>query len=104
VVTPYIDSLNERIKASLEADSLEVALIAGLGIDYNFAIADVKPDKIISFVVKTIAGQKIDGIFISCTNFRGMEVRGRIEQLTGLPVVTSNQAVLEHALKVLGQA
>ncbi len=104
VVTPYIDSLNERIKASLEADGLEVALIAGLGIDYNFAIADVKPDEIISLVVKTIAGQKIDGIFISCTNFRGMEVRGHIEQLTGLPVVASNQAVLEHALKVLGQA
>jgi maleate isomerase len=104
VVTPYIDSLNERIKASLEADGLEVALIAGLGIDYNFAIADVKPGEIISFVLKAIAGQKIDGIFISCTNFRGMDVRERIGQLTGLPVVTSNQAVLEQALNVLGQA
>jgi maleate isomerase len=104
VVTPYIDSLNQRIRVSLEADGLEVALIAGLGIDYNFAIADVKPDEIITFVSKTIAGQKIDGVFISCTNFRGMEVRERIEQLTGLPVVTSNQAVLEQALQVLGQA
>jgi maleate isomerase len=88
---------------SLETDGLEVALIAGLGIDYNFAIAGVRPDEIISFVLKTVEGQKIDGVFISCTNFRGMEVRERIEQLTGLPVVTSNQAVLEQALKVLGQ-
>lgn len=101
VVTPYIDSLNERIRKSLEADGLDVAAIAGLGIDYNFAIAAAPPDDIITFVMKSIAGLAIDGIFISCTNFRGLEVRRRIEQLAGLPVVTSNQAVLEQALQVL---
>ncbi|BCV21318.1 maleate cis-trans isomerase family protein [Moorella sp. Hama-1] len=103
VITPYIESLNERIQASLEADGLEVALIAGLGIDYNFAIAGVTPEEILSFTLKTIEGQKIDGIFLSCTNFHALDVRDRLEYLTGLPVVTSNQAALEQALSVLEQ-
>lgn len=101
VITPYIESLNQRIRASLEADGLEVALIAGLGIDYNFAIAGVSPEEILSFTLKTIEGQKIDGIFLSCTNFHALDIRDRLEYLTGLPVVTSNQAALEQALEVL---
>lgn len=103
VITPYIKSLNERIQASLEADGLEVALISGLGIDYNFAIASVSPEEILSFTLKTIEGENIDGIFLSCTNFHALDVRDRLEYLTGLPVVTSNQAALEQALRVLNQ-
>lgn len=101
VITPYVDSLNQRIQASLENDGLEVAIIAGMGIDYNFAIAQVPPNEILAFVLKTIEGKKLDGIFISCTNFRALEVRERLEYLTGLPVVTSNQAALEQSLKEL---
>ncbi|MGI9861471.1 aspartate/glutamate racemase family protein [Moorella naiadis] len=101
VVTPYIESLNERIQTSLEADGLEVVLIAGLGIHYNFAIAGVSPEEILSFTLKTIEGQKVDGLFLSCTNFHALDVRDRLEYLTGLPVVTSNQAALEQALMVL---
>ncbi|SMB91856.1 maleate isomerase [Thermanaeromonas toyohensis ToBE] len=101
VVTPYVDALNYRIEQSLRDDGLEVVVIAGLGIDYNFAIADVPPEEILAFALKTIDKHSAEGIFISCTNFRAMEIKDRLEYLTGLPVVTSNQAALEEALRVL---
>lgn len=103
VITPYVESLNQRIQKSLEDDGLEVVVIAGLGIDYNFAIASVPSEEILALALKTIEGLSVDGIFISCTNFRALEIKDRLEYLTGLPVVTSNQAALEQALKVLEQ-
>lgn len=101
VITPYADDLNERIRSSLEADGLEVTLIAGLGISDSFEIANVTPERILEFALDSIRGQRAQGAFISCTNFRGFEVRDRLEHLTKLPVVTSNQAALEKAVEVL---
>lgn len=104
VITPYVDELNERIRRSLETDGLEVVLIAGLGISDNFEIANVTPEAILEFTLGKMRGQKAQGVFISCTNFRALEVRDRLEHLTKLPVVTSNQAALEKVVDLLNNA
>src|SRR6266571_3134238 len=46
VITPYVDQLNEKIKASIEADGPEVVRIVGLGITENFDIARVGHEQI----------------------------------------------------------
>jgi maleate isomerase len=102
VITPYIDELNEKIKASIEDDGIPVAGITGLGITDNFAIAEVEPDEIVAFAVRALgplaAAGTIDLAFASCTNFGAMAVRPVIADRLGLPVVTSNQAVLAAAV------
>lgn len=103
VITPYIDQLNQRIKKSLEDDGLVVDFIDGMGIDNNFAIATVAPEEIVRFAVEKCSGRKIYCLFISCTNFRGMDARLDIQERLGLPVITSNQAALEQALRLLGE-
>lgn len=102
VVTPYVDELNERIKASVEADGIEVVRIAGLGMTDNFAIAMVPESEIVEFAASALAGLDIDLVFASCTNFGAMQARPAISKRLGLPVVTSNQAVLEAAIERLG--
>jgi len=102
VITPYVDELNERIRASIEADGIRVAGITGLGITDNFAIAEVGHDEIVAFAERALgplaAGGGIDLAFASCTNFGAMAARPAIAERLGLPVVTSNQAVLEAAV------
>lgn len=102
VVTPYVQSLNDKIRESLEGDGLEVAGIHGLGITDNFAIAAVEPERIAAFADECFGGSDIDLLFASCTNFRALEARERIEQQLGVPVVTSNHAALEVVLEHLG--
>ena len=102
VITPYVDSLNEKIARSLEDDGLEVTGIHGLGITENFAIAEVEPERITRFAVDCFAGSEIDLLFASCTNFRGFDAREEIHQSLGVPVVTSNQAALAAVLDHLG--
>jgi maleate isomerase len=102
VITPYIDDLNEKIKASIEADGAHVAAITGLGITDNFEIAEVGPDEIVAFAERALgplaAGSAIGLVFASCTNFGAMAARAAIAERLGLPVVTSNQAVLAAAV------
>lgn len=102
VITPYVDRLNDKIRESLQDDGLEVAGIHGLGITENFAIAAVDPERIAELAVARFGQRDIDLLFASCTNFRALDARERIEQALGVPVVTSNQAALEAVLDHLG--
>jgi maleate isomerase len=102
VITPYVDELNEKIKDSIQADGIDVAAITGLGITDNFAIAEVDHDEIVDFAVQALGPLAVEGvidlIFASCTNFGAMAARPAIAERLGVPVVTSNQAVLAAAI------
>jgi maleate isomerase len=101
VITPYVTSINDKIQASLEEDGLDVA-IRGLGIVDNHEIGAVAPEQIIRFACDCFEPSSVDLLFASCTNFRAVEARLRIEQLLGIPVVTSNHAALEAVLARTG--
>ena len=105
VITPYVDELNEKIKASIEADGAHVATITGLGITDNFEIAEVGHDEIVAFAERSLgrlaAEASIGLVFVSCTNFGAMAARPAIAERLGLPVITSNQAVLAAAVSRL---
>lgn len=103
VITPYVDSLNEKIRASLEADDgVEVVDIRGLGISDNFAIAEVHPEKIAAFAAETFDGRAIDLLFASCTNLRALDAMGAIHEALGVSVVTSNSAAIEALYRWAG--
>jgi maleate isomerase len=100
VVTPYVDELNDRIRASIEADGVEVVRIAGLGMTENYEIARVPADRITAFAVEMLGGLDLDLVFASCTNFGAMEAIPDLAARLGRPVVTSNQAVLAAAVEL----
>jgi len=98
VVTPYVESLNDKIRESLEADGIEVSRIHGLGITENYTIAEVSPERITRFAQECFKDGGIDLLFASCTNFRAFDAREDLEQALGVPVVTSNHAAFEATL------
>jgi maleate isomerase len=104
VVTPYVESLNEKIRESLEADGIEVAAVHGLGIDENFEIAAVEPSAIAALAAERFGDGGIDLLFASCTNFRALDAVDEIERTLGVPAMTSNLAALEAVLGRIGAA
>jgi maleate isomerase len=95
VLTPYSSGLNQSVKASVEALGFEVLSIDGLGITVNFELASPTPQEIVAFAQKCRLPPKAEALFISCTNFRALEARPLLRKHFDLPIITSNQAVIE---------
>ncbi len=103
VLTPYIEDLNARIKASVEDDGIEVASIHGMGISVNFNLALVEPPEILAFAQERLgAAPDVDALFISCTNFQAVATLPQLQAAYDLPIVTSNQAALGAVARELG--
>lgn len=103
VITPYIDDLTDSVAKALEAPEREVVAAYGMGISVNVQLADPLPEEIAAFAAEKLANHSFDCVFISCTNFRGMEAALLLEQAFGCPVLTSNSVIVEAIrLKVEG--
>lgn len=102
IITPYVQELNVKIRASIEeTGDASVSDIFGLGIDENFAIAQVEPDAIVDFAVEQFGSSQIDLLFASCTNFRAVDALPGLQAAFDVPVITSNQATLEAVRREL---
>lgn len=101
VVTPYLDSINVRLNDFLGASGFEVASMAGQQLVANLDIGDQTPEQIKDFARQNLAFEA-DGYFLSCTNWRAIEVAEELERELGKPVVTSNQATVWAALRAAG--
>lgn len=96
VLTPYVEELTASVAAGLAEQGLDIATTAGMGISINFELAAPTPEEITEFALEALRGTtNIDGVVISCTNFRALEAAPHITRRTGLPVITSNSAVID---------
>ncbi|HTN65578.1 MAG TPA: aspartate/glutamate racemase family protein [Burkholderiaceae bacterium] len=94
VITPYNEDLTNSVASAVSAGR-QIVCAYGMGITNNVALADPSPDEIVAFARHKLAGKSFDGVFVSCTNFRAYEARAALAKALGVPVVTSNSAVVE---------
>jgi maleate isomerase len=112
VATPYTDEVNEKEREFIEANGIQVTCIKGLGYSQSITAYPLAPNPVsgIGLLEPSVAyklaldvdSPQADGIFISCTNFRTIEIIEALEKNAGKPVVTSNQATMALALRTMG--
>jgi maleate isomerase len=100
IAGPYIDEINEQFRKFYEASGFQVLKVTGLGIEDLYEIGATKPSQAYQISMQAVVPE-VDGIFITCTNFRCSDVIEEIEKDSGKPVVTSNQATAWHLMKLL---
>jgi maleate cis-trans isomerase len=103
IATSYIADIDARLVDVLEKSGFNVAAIEGMGIKRSIDMGKVEPAETYRFAKEvTRSAPGADGILISCGNLRSFEAIEPLETDTGLPVVTSNQAGLWQALRLVG--
>ena len=100
LATPYLDAINQVERRFLEECGIEVVAMEGLGLS-GMAIREVPPEAVVALVSRADRPQA-EGVFVSCTDFRALEVVDELERLLGKPVLTSNQVTLWAILRILG--
>ncbi len=104
VASPYPAWNNTKLRAYLEAVGFEVLNVEGDPLAAktgNQGINDQDPARVVEFAA-SICDPEADALFCSCTAWRSMEAAEALEQRTGKPVVTSNQAMVWAAFRKLG--
>ncbi len=101
IATPYEDWLNERAKVYFEGNGFKVLRMKGLGIKDPEELASQEPETIYQ-LVRDVDHLEADAIFISCTDFRGVEILDIVEEELGKPAVSSNQATMWKMLTLCG--
>jgi maleate isomerase len=112
VATPYTDEVNGKEKEFLEAHGITVTQMKGLGYResvkvYPLASRPVSGigllDPVVAYkLAKDVDSPEAEGIFISCTNLRTIEIIHPLEENARKPIITSNQATMALALKLIG--
>jgi maleate isomerase len=102
VATPHEDELNQRMKRFLEASGFEVLIIEGFGIRKNSQLSDL-PVHTSYKIAKSLyeKAPEADGIFVPCPRWPTIEDVELLERETAKPVVTSCQAYIWYALKLI---
>lgn len=98
VLTPYTDEVTSGTVAALEAGGAEAVATMCLGIEVSDDISAVTPDSIRDAAIEA-DHPAADGLFISCTDFRAVQMIEDIEARVGKPVVTANQATFWSAIR-----
>ncbi len=101
LLTPYEKWLTQRGIEFLKANKFEVIGSEHLNLTDSQDLVNVTSEQIVHWV-KTKIRQNCDGLFISCTCFRGMGAAEQLEKDLGIPVVTSNQATVWYLLQLSG--
>ena len=101
VGTPYLDEVNTAEAEFLLEKGFDVIDIQGLNLETGTQMGQVTPAYWKQFA-QAIDHPQADAIFLSCGGIRALEVAHEIEQITGKPVITSNQAQFWSCLRRAG--
>lgn len=101
LATPYGDRSNALVADYLGATGHDVVASRGVGIS-DTALTAFVSEELAYRLARSLESKDAEAIFISCTNFPTIAILGRLERDTGLPVVTSNQAMAWACFERLG--
>lgn len=103
ILTPYIEDVNVAIKDSFSAEGFDILNIDGFGLEDDIEMTGLPLSAIADAAVQ-ICDPDAEALFISCTAIRSALVVEELEQKLGKPVVTSNQALVWHCLKLMNNS
>lgn len=101
-VTPYVPEVSSAMRTSLEEDGITIAGFGSFEQSDEATVANITPRSILDALISVGRAESCDAVFASCTNLRTATVIERAEKELGLPVVTSNQALAWHMLRLAG--
>jgi maleate isomerase len=98
VASPYEPWLNAKLKSYIKAFGVDVLELKGLGTQEHASFTLEQNAKLAA----DVDCPDSQAIFISCSNFRTLEIIPLLEQALNKPVLTSNMCSLWRMLRVLG--
>ncbi|MFI2766417.1 maleate cis-trans isomerase family protein [Ruegeria faecimaris] len=101
-VTPYIPEVSAGMRTKLEQAGFEIAGFGSFEEGNDRVVARITEGSILDAIEKVAAQAPCDAVIVSCTNLRCLDVIVQAEEKIGIPVISSNQALAWHMLRLAG--
>ncbi|MGF1591918.1 MAG: aspartate/glutamate racemase family protein [Kiloniellaceae bacterium] len=101
-VTPYAAAVSAAMRDHLAAAGFETVSFGSFEVTDDGVVAAMTPDSILTAAIQVGATNDCDGVFIACTNLRAAGIIEAAEAALGKPVISSNQALAWHMLRLAG--
>lgn len=99
-LTPYIPQVSEKMREKLGDAGFEITRFGSFEEGDDRIVARIT-EASISAAARKVA-QGADAVVIACTNLRCLRIIPEVEAKTGVPVISSNQALGWHMLRLAG--
>ena len=99
VLTPYPKDVNLTVFDYLVKNNLEIDSFNSFNLSYDSEIAKLNSDSLLDGIAK-IDLEKVDGLFVSCTALKILEMLDKVEKIHKTTVVSSNQAIIWDCLRL----
>lgn len=104
LISPYIATISDRLREVLADAGITARRFGSFNEPVEANVVRISPASLKNAAVEMAKDPECEAIFLSCTNLRTLEVIEEIEQQIGKPVLSSNQVLAWHMLKLAGIA
>lgn len=102
-LTPYIESVSATMRTLLQDQGFEITTFGSFEQVEDPKVARIAPASILQALLSLGENEDVEALFVSCTNLQTFGVIEEAERRLGKPVVTSNQALCWHLLRLADQ-
>ena len=99
-LSPYIEDVSATLRTTLAKAGLTSPVFGSFNEAVEEKVARIDGPSIVAASARLAAEGGIDGLFLSCTNLRTLDVINEIEDQTGLPVLSSNLVLAWHMARL----
>jgi maleate isomerase len=101
-LTPYLPEVSARMRDRLEEAGFDITGFGSFEEGDDRIVARITEASITAAALHLAQTTDCDALVVSCTNLRCAKVIASIEAQTGLPVLSSNQALAWHMMRLAG--
>ena len=103
LLSPYTRDVSDRLREVLAAEGIETPVFGSFEVAEEARVARIDGASIAAGAEALAAQGGIDGLFLSCTNLRTLDVIDGLESRLDLPVLSSNTVLAWHISTLVGQ-
>ena len=100
LLTPYVQSINDMMRGYIEARGVAVPVMGSFNNSNDDEVARISLESTRTAAIDLGKSKHVDGIFVSCTSIRTIDIIREVEEAIGKPMIASNPAQAWHLLRL----
>lgn len=101
-LSPYIEGVSANLRQVLQDNGVETPAFGTFGEAEELKVVRISGASVMEAATALVRDSKVDGIFLSCTNLRTLDLIMPLEAALDMPVLSSNLVLAWHLAQLSG--